>query len=513
MNRFSPEAGGNAAVCSRHYWSPRVFLRLFGLLLTAVYLSLASQIDLLIGPDGLLPADLFFRRVQEAGVGSWDQFPSVFRFGSEPWFLVGAMWVGAACGVFLLAGRFQRAALAVHFVIYVSLVTAGQRFFTFQWDNLILETTVLAFLLPEIRDRREAHWLAVFLFRFLLFRLLFESGVSKLHHGFSSWHRWIAMDFYYETAPIPAPLGYWFHQLPHTFHVGEQAMTYFVELAVPFLLFWPAPARRFAFVINLGLQGVIAATANYGSFNYLSAMIGLLVLDDRDWRWLAGLLRKIRPGLTALWLHAPREILKTSARARLLAYAAGLPLLVCGAVSALDYVSPGGPWTALSRRIDDRLEPFRAVNTYHLFADVTLTRPTTEIEWRDAAGLLHPLPFRDQATRPDWAPELLAPHHPRVAFSHWFLALGSHKPVAEPWFAFLLEKICLEPQRVSGLFDPAAVPPVPPQALQVRVWDYRMTSIEVLRETGNYWNRSALGEPMEIPCGFFRSDRWRKERG
>jgi len=44
------------------------------------------------------------------------------------------------------------------------------------------------------------------------------------------------MDVMHEMAPLPTALGYWDHQLPHFFHVGEIALTFAAEIIAPVLV-------------------------------------------------------------------------------------------------------------------------------------------------------------------------------------------------------------------------------------------------------------------------------------
>lgn len=505
---------------SRHHWSPRLYLRGFGALMACVYLSQLSQISLLIGPNGLLPAGVYLDRLRDAGLDPLMDAPSLFWWtGTSDLAIHLVVCMGLASSLCLLAGRLTHLALAVHLACYLSVVTAGQRFFTFQWDNLVLEATFMSFLLPSIRSGKEANRLVIFLFRFFLFRLLFESGVAKLQGGTSSWHEWIAMDHYYETAPIPTILGWWAHQLPHGFHRFEQWMTYVAELAVPFLLFGPAMARRLAFVLSVGLQAVIVATANYGSFNYQSALLCLFILDDRDWRWTRKLVTRALPLLSMLWPHAPRTATIRRGIRRMAVMAGASVMMLAGLQSNLRFVSRGieamhEKIPVLPETFGSFLRSWRIVNNYHLFADVTLTRPTTEIEIQTAGDGWYPVAFRHQATRPDWRPEFLAPHHPRIPFQHWFLALGARPPISEPWFAYLLEKICLNPDRVAPVFDTLHLAPGErPRALRIHVRDYRMTTPAERSATGNYWKRTSAGTPTLVSCSFFRSEHWEKMRG
>ena len=63
---------------------------------------------------------------------------------------------------------------------------------------------------PARRRRRLALWLL----RWLLFRLMFESGWVKLLSGDPSWWHLTALRVHYETQPLPTWIGWYAHQLP-----------------------------------------------------------------------------------------------------------------------------------------------------------------------------------------------------------------------------------------------------------------------------------------------------------
>ena len=105
--------------------------------------------------------------------------------------------------------------------LYLSLTIAGQTFFSFQWDILLLETGFLADLsraLALVAATRSAPHLfrapALFLLQFLLFKLMLMSGVVKLTSGDSSWWNLTALDYHYWTQPLPTVLGWWADKSP-----------------------------------------------------------------------------------------------------------------------------------------------------------------------------------------------------------------------------------------------------------------------------------------------------------
>src|SRR6202022_4746518 len=99
----------------------------------------------------------------------------------------------------LLLGINWRPLRLVLFLLYLSLVTAGQVFMNYQWDALLLEAGFLAvFFGSEV--------VIVKLFRWLLCRLIFLSGAVKLLSRDPTWSHLTALPVHYQTQPLPTPL-------------------------------------------------------------------------------------------------------------------------------------------------------------------------------------------------------------------------------------------------------------------------------------------------------------------
>src|SRR5262249_30193581 len=154
---------------------PRV-ARLFHRLLAAIFLiawwSLGTQVAVLIGSRGLLPAAQFLAAARLRGMGLFE-LPTVFWFSDSDAALHAGVWIGAALSAMALLGVRPRLCTGLATLLYLSYATVARTFFSFQWDNLLLECGLLAVLLP--RDR-PARWIHV-LFRLLLFKLYWESGL------------------------------------------------------------------------------------------------------------------------------------------------------------------------------------------------------------------------------------------------------------------------------------------------------------------------------------------------
>jgi hypothetical protein len=115
-------------------------------------------------------------------------------------------WAGAGLSLLLLFGIGTTPVLFLLWLLYLSLSTVGQVFLSFQWDTLLLEAGFLSiFLVPPSLLPHQAlgppPLLVVLLLRFLLFRLIFMSGVAKLVSHDPTWRNLTAIAYHYETQP------------------------------------------------------------------------------------------------------------------------------------------------------------------------------------------------------------------------------------------------------------------------------------------------------------------------
>lgn len=491
---------------------PRV-ARLFQRLLAATFLvafaSLGVQVQRLIGSRGLLPLAPFLDSVRtEQGGAPWGRLPTVFWLGAGD----GALTAGIAAGIVLSLLAFLRLRPRLCFALltplYLSFAVACRTFLSFQWDNLLIECGFLAVFLPADRAAPLAH----FLFRALVFKLYFESGIAKWQSHLHDWHDGSAMTWYYETAPLPTPVAWFFHNLPAWWHHFESRATLVLELGVPLAIFAPRPARLAAAAIFTGFQALDILTANYGFFCYLSAVLGVFLIDDGDLERIARRLPSRRakappaPGASApprrRWLdRMPVRLRAAIARLRppLAISCASLWVLVSLCEADHHFGEPGPLGRALDPLIA-RLEPFRIIDTYHLFAAITRERIEPEVLTLDAETWT-PRDLRHKAGDPTRAPGFVAPHQPRLDFQLWFYGLDFRR--REPaYVATLIERVCADPAAVQEFFR---VPlPARPSAIRLDFWRYQFTAPDERRAGAAWWKRTLVSSTAPIPCDRFR---------
>ena len=198
-----------------------VFLRGLGAVYFCAFASLWPQVLGLIGSRGILPARDFLDAVAaQAGPERYRLVPTLLWLGAGDHALRGLCAAGMLLSLLLILGVLPIPTLASLWLLYLSLVSVGQDFLGFQWDTLLLETGFLAIfvapgrVLPCFASETPPSRLALWLQRWLLFRLMFGSGVVKLASGDPTWHGLTAMAYHYETQPLPTPTAWLLHLLP-----------------------------------------------------------------------------------------------------------------------------------------------------------------------------------------------------------------------------------------------------------------------------------------------------------
>ena len=444
----------------------RWFFRSLGLIYLIAFLSLAVQITGLIGVRGILPAERFLAAVRENYGGSaWLRVPSLFLFGASDTTLRIACIAGAVVSIVIIMGFARRAALVTAVVLYLSLVHAGQTFLSFQWDFLLLESGFLAvFLRPA--------FVRVWLFRWLLFRLMLLSGAAKLLSHDPNWRNLTALRYHYESQPLPTVFAWYFHQFPLGIQKFSCGFMFFAEVVVPFLFFAPRRVRFFAAAMTITLQALIFITGNYTFFNLLTVALCLLLFDD------------------AAFHHAPARRIWPPATQRAVSVAlSGFILLTSGfeLLGTFFGTMPAPAATVLSA-----IAPFGVVNTYGLFAVMTTSRPEIVVEGSNDGQTWREYGFRYKPGDLKRAPVWVQPYQPRLDWQMWFAALDNYR--AEPWFVNLAVRLLQGSPEVLALLGRNPFPSSPPRYIRARLYDYQLTTAGERRATGDWWKREIKGE-------------------
>jgi hypothetical protein len=438
-----------------------LFLKALGAIYLIAFVSFGVQAGGLIGSEGILPLANYLRGMRQAlGARAFWYAPTVFWVTSGD-LALRVVWIaGAALAIVLMLGFFRRTCLVALLVLYISISTAGQDFWSFQWDILLTEAGFLAIFADASPGR-------TWLFRWLLFRLMFMSGLVKLLSRDPTWRSLTALGYHYETQPLPTPIAWYMYQLPMWFQKASTAVVFFVELLVPFLIFAPLMLRRIAGVLLIGLQVLILLTGNYTFFNLLAIALCVFLFAD--------------PPAPNAWTETRTHRTVTIALLVLVLTTSGLQFL-----EMLRMPLPGPAQSYLAW-----ISPLRLVNSYGLFAVMTTTRPEIVVEGSNDGTTWTPYEFRYKPGDVRRAPPWVAPYQPRLDWQMWFAALGNADE--NRWFYNFAARLMQGSAPVLALLAHNPFPEGPPRYIRATVYDYRFTDFAGRRRSGAWWQREEKG--------------------
>lgn len=452
------------------------FVRSLGATYFAAFTSLGAQVRGLYGARGVLPIDEVLEDARAFGRRRYRVLPTLFWLGASDDALVRACRAGQALSVALMLGVAPRPVIAALWALYLSFVNVGREFLSYQWDVLLLETSVHAFVIApsgllarRARRDEEPPWHAVLLLRWLAARFYYEAGIAKLRFGDESWRARTACAYHYETQPLPTPLAWFAHQLPARFHRYATSAALGIECLAPFFAFGSRRERVAGFVALAGLQVLIAATGNYGFFNLLSIVLTIPLLDDD----VLGLAQRPRRPPSRV-----RRFLMAAGEAALFVAGVGAHLMRFGKRDTPRWLE----------RVTEPLVRVRSMSAYGLFANMTKRRLEIELEGSNDLRDWRPYTFRFKPSVPAGRPRFIAPHQPRLDWQMWFAAL--QRP--PPWFYRLMQRVLEGSPEVLALFG--SVPfAEPPRYLRAVLYDQKLTDRATRTRTGRWYRRERLG--------------------
>ena len=466
-----------------------LFLRALGLVCLVAFVSLWVQVHGLVGSRGILPLEGALQAWAREGGVAWVRHPTVFWLASGDGALHAVCAAGTIAALAVALDVAALPALVLAWALYLSLAEAGQVFLHFQWDVLLLETGLVALFVVPRRGiwRRQGSAppsrLGIWLLWWLLFRLMLASGVVKILSNDPVWWDLTALAHHYETQPLPTTPAWWAHQLPRWVQRLCCGLMFAIELGLPFLIPWPRTGRRVAAAGFALLMLAIALTGNYGFFNLLTLALCIALVDDGVWR-------RVLPARLVERLERPAPPSGVLARAGgWLAFPLALALLVVGALPTLRRFHIELPERA--QGLLGILAPFRSVNAYGLFADMTDERPELVLEGSADGVDWTPYEFRWKPGRLDRAPGWAQPHMPRLDWQMWFAALGPGR--ARGWLQGLFQRLLEGEPSVLALLADDPFPAAPPRYVRALLYRYRFTTPVERRASGDYWARELAG--------------------
>ncbi len=485
------------------YWLTRfIILRLLGLIYAVAFLVAAIQIVPLIGSSGLLPVGSYLDRVAAALGSPWTAFsrlPSLFWLGHSDTMLRVAAWVGLALSLIVLAGYANAILMACLWALYMSFVHVGQEWYGYGWEIQLLETGFLAIFLCPLLDarpfpRRAPPVIVIWLFRWLIFRIMFGAGLIKIR-GDKAWRDLTALYYHFETQPLPNPLSRWFHFLPKAVLRGGVVFNHAAELLAPWFVFWPRLGRHIAGVIIVLFQVVLILSGNLSFLNWLTIVPALACFDDGFWQ-------KILPSALVRRAESADESAVPSPAMQRVSWALACLIGLLSIQPVVNLVSP-------RQIMNTSFDPLDLVNTYGAFGTVGRERfnvvfegtndstPDDQANWK-------PYPYIGLPVDVKQRPPQIAPYQLRLDWQMWFAAMGT--PNQYPWTLHLVWKLLHNDPGALSLFKANPFPDAPPRF--VRAVLYRYEFAPPGNTEGRWWNRTKLANwlpPLSTGDGQFKA--------
>lgn len=446
------------------------------------FLNALLEFRPLLGERGLLPVPAFLSRVTFA------EAPSLFHLRYSDRLAQGVAWLGLALATLAVTGLSEAgplwASLAVWaalYVLYLSIVNVGQTFYAFGWESMLLEAGFFAIFLGPSRLVPSA--VPVLALRWMLFRVELGAGLIKLR-GDRCWRDLTCLYYHHETQPLPNPLSAYFHHLPKPMQRASVAFSHFIQVLVPFGLFGPSSVAALSGCLLIAQQLLLIMSGNYAWLNWLTVVLGFSAFGDQ--------------ALGRVW-----PVIGSSLGAR--------PLLfdwVLSGLAALTLVLSIKPTLNLcSKRqaMNASYNPLHLVGSYGAFGSVTRQRHEVVLEGtldEELSGDTHwqAYEFKGKPGEPRRTPRQWAPYHLRLDWLMWFLPLRAvvtdrvitrGQPV---WFMRLMRKLRRADAATLALLRSSPFGTQPPSHLRASFYCYQMTTAEVRRKTGAYWQRRYVGE-------------------
>ncbi len=456
-----------------------LFLRALGVIYAIAFGSLGAQIIGLAGRQGILPVREFLSQQRPVlGAKRFFAIPTLCWFKDSDHFLRLLCWGGVALSALVVAGIATVPALALLFVFYLSLFSVMRLFLGYQWDILLLETGFLAIFIAPLRIAAAGSvdtpaWPTLLLLYWLLFRLMFLSGLVKLRSGDPTWRQLTALAHHYETQPLPTPPAWYAHQFPAWFHKISTLIMFVIEMAAPILIFAPPPWRHIAGLLFIALMLLIMITGNYCFFNLLTLALCLLLFDNDFYTEVFPWFASTATPDTVAFGWPPWPLIPLAIVLFTLSIARFLRLLRV-------------EWNTVLK-INRCLDCLPIVNHYGLFSIMTTVRMEIIVEGSNDGKEWRAYEFKWKPGDPARAPPWVAPHQPRLDWQMWFAALSDYR--FNGWFIGLLIRLLQGSPPALALLRRNPFPESAPIYIRAVLYEYRFSDRKTRLATGAWWTR------------------------
>lgn len=502
------------------WWIWGLMPRFIGLLYVVGFGALIPQHDWMPGSNHLLPlrSQLARMRRDYPGLRRFVQLPTVLWLNDSDAAVRAVPYLGVLCGLgAIYGGPLGFWCLLFGYVFWLSLES---RNLFFPWDTLLQEAGFLVLFLPEVRELPELTTSALpfpdvaFTFRWLVIRLMIGFAKDKFIGSTKSDNLYLRG--FMVWMPMPSPIGWMMHHSPAWFLRVSLYLMFFAEVIAPFLGFFTGPLRLVSFVSLVGLMMGIAATGNWGFFNYGYSFICFALLDlnasvfdlldspwrERFWQW------------PDVGVHA----------AMLILFLISLPYVLLDSWVSRAWAAWPKDIFPAPARLHKRIErihrlfeplrwlaPFRIVNAYGVFPPSSMPpvrlQPVLEgsldgVHWKQYG-------YKHIPSLPSSRLGFIAPYHARLDQWSFYVGqgidggslFGGVFPGGSPYWAgmrfnfmeVIAQRILRNDRSMLSGLGHNPFPDAPPKLMRVGLIALTPTTFAERRATGDWWRIRRLG--------------------
>jgi len=461
----------------------------------AAFLSAYLQLPGLCGSHGLLPAKFMVSEATRLLPVAWKRlwiFPTFCWISPSDFSLHLQCILGLLASAGALLGFAPGFLMAACWALYLSVAQAGQEFYHWPFDYLLLECGLLAALLAPWRltwfkpdppkESPPSSWETALALT-VLFKVFFLPGAAHLSLGDPSWPTLEALSLQFWTQPLPTAFGLALSRFPLFFLKFLAASVLLLEMCAPLLLPFAPRIRRFAFFPLATLAVANAWTGDSIWSGVLLLSLSLWALEDDSFPvWIRDSYFKTSSKTPP---NPKPNLLRRSA---LGLYTAILGVTFLGFFCGLLGFQPlgkAGVWVYRAAY------PTRSFNPYFRTDPIPTYRADLTVEGTSDGILWKEYPFRAKPCDPSLKP----------ACGRWALRRLDYR-VAEaayrqcedsPFLAQLCASLLVQDAEVLSLLAGNPFPNQPPAYVRVLKYEYRLANA-MERKTGDCWVRDSQGD-------------------
>lgn len=260
-----------------------------GLTYLISYASLSVEVVAIAGASGVFPV-----RETLALMGrhfpTWKRFfyfPTLLWVDSGDATLRALPWLGMVASLLVVVGGPAAPfAMGACYLIYLTLDRA--MILIYPWDCLLFEAGLWgAFLpsthvMPDVSAVSAPNPAVAWVFRLLVFRVMLGFGKQKFVGATPDDSGYLKG--FFVNQPLPTPIGWFLQKLPIGLLKPALGFMFFVEIPLPFAVFFPGYASALGGVLVIVLMLAIWGAGTFGYFNIAMLAVTLSWFDTRTAR-------------------------------------------------------------------------------------------------------------------------------------------------------------------------------------------------------------------------------------